>query len=99
MPPECVNSSPPYFKQSRLIVTALDVTMSYDVTLSEERSPQDNPDLLLSSRQLNICHMNINVCLNKSYRKGIVICVIGSTISITSAGMKMTLNCWLVTAR
>lgn len=99
MTPECVNASPPYFKQSHLTVTALDVRMSYDVTLWEERSPRDIPDLLLSSRQLNICHMNIKESLNESYSKGIVLRVIGSIASSTSAGMKLILNCWLVTPK
>lgn len=68
-PQECVNSSLPYFKESRLMVAALDVRMSYDVTLWAEKSLQDTPDLLLSSRQLNICHMNINESLNELYGK------------------------------
>lgn len=99
MLPGCVNSFLLYFKLSHLMVTVLDVRLSYDVTLREERSPHDIPDLLLSSRQLNICHMNINDRMKESYCEGIVIGVTASTVSITSAGMKLILNCWLVTAK
>ncbi len=49
MPPEYVNSSFPYFKWSRLTVTALDVRVSYDITLWKKRPTPDIPDLLLPS--------------------------------------------------
>lgn len=95
MAPECVSSPLPYFKQSCLMVTMVDVKMSYDVTLWDERSRQDIPDLPLSSSQLNICHMNINESHNESCSNSIVICVTDSSFSTTSAGIKLILSGWL----
>lgn len=62
-----VNSSLPYFKQSRLRVTALHVGMSYDATLWEERTRQDIPNLLLASGSWTSAICILKPCCKVNY--------------------------------
>lgn len=89
MPTDCVNISLSRIQK----IVSLDVRMSYDVTPSEARSPADNPDLLLSSRQTNTFHVNINGGWMTSHLCNWQQCF------YHFCSDKLYHKCWLVTAK